>query len=510
MINPRDAEFYCIHFLEWDGAVARLYSGKSENEARKAEIELVLDHPIDLIPTSAERVIELNRMHYGVGASSVAPVSDPSSEPHLKALDPSISSGVLNAEAPTIPPITESEKRLTEEPSIIRFVDTLIRDAFNDRATDIHIEPFEDRLDIRYRVDGVMHHIPVPEGISSLHRSIVSRLKILAHLDIAEQRLPQDGRFRFILPDQQELDIRISILPTRFGESVNLRLLLTKQVYTGLGSLGLGLADQEKVNAILERPHGVVLVTGPTGSGKTTSLYAFLSLLNKSDRKIITIEDPIEYQIPGLTQIQVNPKIQLTFARGLRSMLRHDPDIMMVGEIRDHETAETAIQVALTGHLVFSTVHTNDAPSTATRLVNMGVESYLVAASVECIIAQRLVRIICDGCRESVAPESDPLLGEVAEQIRASDIPWDGELSRGAGCDACKQTGYRGRTAIYEILPMSSQLQGLILEKAPSNLIRTMAEQEGFRPMRFDGLTKVADKKTTYDEVLRVTRKESY
>jgi general secretion pathway protein E/type IV pilus assembly protein PilB len=404
-----------------------------------------------------------------------------------------------------------AEPRLNGEPSTTSFVDTLIQDAFDDRATDIHIEPFEERVDVRYRVDGVMHHVPVPKEITKFQRSIVSRLKILAHLDIAEQRLPQDGRFRFTLPDHTDLDIRISVLPTPFGESVDLRLLPTEQVYTGLGSLGLSQADQGKVESILKTPHGVVLVTGPTGSGKTTTLYAFLALLNDSDRKILTIEDPIEYQIPGLTQIQINPKIGLTFARGLRSMLRHDPDIMMVGEIRDHETAETAIQVALTGHLVFSTVHTNDSPSTPTRLVNMGVEPYLLGASVECIIAQRLVRLVCDVCRQKRGPPaSDPLLGEIAEQLRAFQIPWDGEISDGRGCEACRGTGYRGRTAIYEILPMSQKIQSLVLERAPSTLIRSVAEEEGFRSMRYDGLVKIAEKRTTYEEVLRVTRKHSY
>jgi general secretion pathway protein E len=514
-ISPIHADYYCIHFHAWDGLVAQLLSGMPDNAARKAEIELVLGHPVELIPTPADKILEMNRRCFGVGASSVVRIPDPASGDGK--LAGTSQSPASPARAPAQLQEAGSSKeagpaldRISSDPSIIRFVDRLIEEAFKDRATDIHIEPYEDRVDIRYRVDGVLHAIPAPAEVKDLHRAIVSRLKILSHLDIAEQRLPQDGRFRFVLKDGQELDIRISVLPTRFGEAVDLRLLTTRQVYTGLGSLGLGERDQEKMAEILKRPHGVVLVTGPTGSGKTTTLYAFLSLLNQSHRKIITIEDPIEYQIPGLTQIQVQPKIELTFARGLRSMLRHDPDIMMVGEIRDYETVDTTIQVALTGHLVFSTVHTNDAPSTPARLVNMGAEPYLVASSLECVIAQRLVRLICDHCRETVPPDADPLLREASENIREWKIPWDGSLGRGCGCEHCMGTGYRGRTAVFEIMPVSEEIQSVILNRGSATTLRAAAVKEGFKSMRWDGLAKVAAHKTTYEEVLRVTRKETY
>ncbi|MFC1573018.1 GspE/PulE family protein [Candidatus Eisenbacteria bacterium] len=522
-ISPIHAEYYCIQFQEWDGTTARLLSGKPDNESRRAEIELVLGHSIELIPVSAERVSEIARSRFGIGASSVTTIPGSnqkplhtSTPPASATHDPKPGDGVTDRPGSPTRPSASSEShtptspRLTPEPSIVHFVNRLIQEAFQDRATDIHIEPYENRVDIRYRIDGVLHRIPVPPEVNDLHRSIVSRLKILSHLDIAEQRLPQDGRFRFIPQGGPELDIRISILPTPFGEAVDLRLLTTQQVYTGLGSLGLSETNQEAIGQILQRPHGVVLVTGPTGSGKTTSLYAFLTILNQTDHKIITIEDPIEYQVPGITQIQVNPKIELNFARGLRSMLRHDPDIMMVGEIRDYETADTTIQVALTGHLVFSTVHTNDAPATPARLINMGVEPYLVASSLECVIAQRLVRLVCENCRELVPAKSNPMKQEVAEHIRTLDIPWDGVLGQGRGCEKCKGTGYRGRTAIYEILPVTEGMQAAILKNAAANTLRAVAEEEGFRTMRHDGLTKVAEKKTTYDEVLRVTRKEVY
>ncbi len=504
-ISPIHAEYYCVQFSEWDGPVARIFSGLSENESRRAEIELVLGHTVDLIPVSREKISEIARARSGIGASSVATIETAGS-----------SAGDQKSEKPQEPINGKTNgsraesSRITAEPSIVRFVDRLIEEAFIDRATDVHVEPYEDRVDIRYRIDGILHRIPVPAEVKNLHRSIVSRLKILSHLDIAEQRLPQDGRFRFVPTDGPELDVRISVLPTAFGEAVDLRLLTTQQVFTGLGAIGLSEDDQEKIERIISRPHGVVLVTGPTGSGKTTSLYTFLSILNQTDHKIITIEDPIEYQVTGMTQIQVAPKIELTFARGLRSMLRHDPDIMMVGEIRDYETADTTIQVALTGHLVFSTVHTNDAPATPARLINMGIEPYLVASSLECVIAQRLVRLVCNNCREMVAADSTPLLQEAGNHIRALKLPWDGKIAHGSGCERCKGTGYRGRTAIYEILPISERIQEGIIKGVAANTLRGIAEEEGFRTMRHDGLLKVACKLTTYDEVLRVTRKEVY
>ena len=503
-ISPIHAEYYGIQFCEWRGDVAALFSGKEENAVRAAEIELVLGHPVELIPVAPAKIKDMGRQRFGIGASAIVTIANGPVSAANGAAAPGAGEPVPG-ETPS-----PGALRASAEPAIIHFVNHIIDEAFMDRATDIHIEPYSDHVEIRYRIDGVLHRIPAPGEITGLHRAVVSRLKILSHLDIAEQRLPQDGRFRFALQGGQDLDVRISILPTAFGEAVDLRLLTTRQVYKGLGSLGLSDVDQELALGILARPHGVVLVTGPTGSGKTTSLYAFLTLLNESDRKIITIEDPIEYQIPGITQVQVNPKIELDFARGLRSMLRHDPDVMMVGEIRDYETADTTIQVALTGHLVFSTVHTNDAPSTPARLINMGVEPYLVASSLECVIAQRLVRLICDNCREVVAPGDDPLGPEAVEQLERYGVAWDGRLERGAGCDACMGTGYHGRTAVYEILPVGEGIQAVILKQAAASTLRAAAEEQGFRSMRRDGLAKVASKRTTFAEILRVTRKEIY
>jgi type II secretory ATPase GspE/PulE/Tfp pilus assembly ATPase PilB-like protein len=326
----------------------------------------------------------------------------------------------------------------------------------------------------------------------------------MAGLDIAEKRLPQDGSIKARIGDD-ELDLRASILPTQFGETVDIRLLSRSSVLLGLGSLGLLPRDLEALEGMIKRPHGVILVTGPTGSGKTTTLYACLSRINDTSRKIITIEDPVEYQLKGITQIQVHPKIGLSFATGLRSMLRHDPDVMMVGEIRDHETAEVAIQVALTGHLVFSTLHTNDAAGAATRLVNMGVEPYLVASSVTCMMAQRLVRLVCPHCKKP-ARENLKALGVDPSKLEGVEKP---EFFVGAGCDECKFTGFLGRTAIYEILPVSEEIADAVTARASSGKIIELGRRKGFRTLREDGLTKAAMGLTTVAEVLRVTSEEN-
>jgi len=354
-------------------------------------------------------------------------------------------------------------------------------------------------LRIRYRIDGILYEIPVPESLQCLHRAIVSRIKIMANLNIAEQRLPQDGRIK-VLAGRHRLDLRISILPTPFGESVTLRILNSNEITLGLEHLGLLPRDLALIERLLRRPHGIVLVTGPTGSGKTTSLYACLNRLNDTCRKIITVEDPIEYQLPGITQMQVKPKIGLTFAQGLRSMLRHDPDIILVGEIRDHETAEVTIQVAMTGHLVFSTLHTNDAPSAVARLTNMGIEPYLIAASVECIIAQRLVRRICPNCKY-VDSRPEGRHGLPHEQFGKDCV-----CHRGQGCPACKQTGYRGRTAIYEFLMVDDEIREHIAAKTSAGRLRQLAMAKGMIGLRQDGFQKVAMGITTLDEVLRVTQ----
>jgi len=397
----------------------------------------------------------------------------------------------------------EDIEDLAQDASIIKFVNQILLEAFRERATDIHIEPFQNELRVRYRIDGILYDANVPLNIKYFHRAIVSRIKIMANLNIAERRLPQDGRVK-VKVGHNELDLRISILPTPFGETVDIRLLSTSYVLLGLEKLGLLDKDLSILESVIKRPHGIILVTGPTGSGKTTTLYSCLSKINKSERKIITIEDPIEYQLRGVTQIQVLPKIGLTFAQGLRSMLRHDPDIMMVGEIRDFETAEIAIQVALTGHLVFSTVHTNDAASTVTRLIDMGVEPYLISSSVELIIAQRLVRLCCPYCKKEVKIEEEFTEEPGIEQLLKKGVVYEGQ-----GCEHCKLTGYRGRTGIYEFLLVTDRIRDLILRGVPANKIKEEALAQGMRTLRQDGLEKVELGLTSIGEVIRVTQQDA-
>jgi len=324
----------------------------------------------------------------------------------------------------------------------------------------------------------------------------------MANLNIAERRLPQDGRIRIKIGDD-EVDLRVSMLPTPFGESIVIRLLSTKILF-GLGNLGFSKKDLEIFEHIIKKPHGIIFVTGPTGSGKTTTLYAALNRINDKEKKILTIEDPIEYQLKGVAQIQVQPKINLTFANALRSMLRHDPDVMMVGEVRDYETAEIAIRVALTGHLVFSTLHTNDAAGAVTRLIDMGVEPFLVASSVECFIAQRLVRVICDNCKTEMKANR-----EIIKELGVSNIePKKIKMFEGKGCEDCRFTGYKGRTAIYEILVVSEPIRELILKKSSSDQIKRKALSLGMRTLRQDGWEKIRSGITTPSEVIRVTQAE--
>ncbi|MFQ5709334.1 MAG: GspE/PulE family protein [bacterium] len=454
-----------------------------EDVALLDEIRWVLGTEIEPSRADAAEVEEALRLIYGLGADTVGRMLGGEESAYVD----------LNSE------LTSDLDQDSEEASIVRFVNQLLVESFQERATDIHIEPFESSLRIRYRVDGILYEETVPESLRHLHPAIVSRIKIMANLNIAEQRLPQDGRIK-VRTGKQELDLRISIIPTPFGESVNLRILNSNQVKLSLKSLGLLPRDLSCIERLLQKPHGIVLVTGPTGSGKTTTLYSCLNRLNDTVRKIITVEDPIEYQLPGITQVQVNPKIGLTFAQGLRSMLRHDPDVMLVGEIRDHETAEVTIQVAMTGHLVFSTLHTNDAPSAVARLSNMGIEPYLIAASVECIIAQRLVRVICPYCKTvEVARNGNQ---EVVERY----IGRDAILYRGSGCERCKQTGYFGRTAIYEFLAVDDEIREHIVNKTPANQLRRIAINKGMISLRQDGMEKISLGRTTLEEVLRVTQ----
>lgn len=452
------------------------------------DLRLLLKVEVKPVLAAQKDILEAIRKYYGVGADTIEMmVAEPSP---LQALE-------------TFKVSVEDLEDLAEDATIIKFVNQILIQAVTDRATDIHIEPFEDQLRIRYRIDGILYDASVPASIKYFHSAIVSRIKVMANLDIAERRLPQDGRILVKLVER-DLDLRVSILPTPYGESVDIRILIPGMLFS-LEDLGLLERDLKILESLIKIPHGIIFVTGPTGSGKTTTLYSCLTKINDAKKKIITIEDPIEYQIKGVTQIQIQPKINLTFAQGLRSMLRHDPDIMMVGEVRDRETADITIRVALTGHLVFSTVHTNDAAGGVARLLDIGIEPYLVASSVECFIAQRLVRLICPQCKHEVS-----LKKEVLQELQAQEAEDLAGLKfyEGKGCEFCKFTGYRGRTGIYEFLLLSEHIRDLVIRRVSTSEIKRVAVSEGMHTLRQDGWEKVKAGLTTPSEVIRVTQQE--
>jgi general secretion pathway protein E/type IV pilus assembly protein PilB len=390
-----------------------------------------------------------------------------------------------------------------QDASIIKFVNQILAEALDVRATDVHVEPFEAQLRVRYRVDGVLVEANIPSSVRKFHAAIVSRIKILSHLDIAEKRLPQDGRIRLKVGGR-EIDLRVSVIPMIHGEAVVLRILDRGDTILGLEHLGFSGRDNAAWKEVLDLPHGIVLVTGPTGSGKTTTLYAALSKINNVDLKIITIEDPVEYQLRGINQIQVNTKSGLTFGAGLRAILRHDPDVCLIGEIRDKETAEIAVQASLTGHLVFSTLHTNDAPGATTRMIDMGIEPYLVASCLEMVVAQRLVRLICKNCKEPMpTAESE----KIRNQYGSKNVPE--VLYRGKGCRNCNGTGYRGRQGVFELMPVSDEVRDLVLRRASSGEIRKVALKQGMNSLRGDGWRLIREGRTTVEEVLRMTKDET-
>jgi general secretion pathway protein E len=391
----------------------------------------------------------------------------------------------------------EHLRDMASEVPVIRLVNQMLSRALEGRASDIHIEPFEDQLKVRYRIDGILHEVDPPPR--SLKAAIISRVKILAQLNIAERRLPQDGRIKIKIAGK-DVDLRIATIPTLYGESVVIRLLERSQIFTDLGSLGFPADILEAFSAMIAKPHGMILVTGPTGSGKTTTLYGALEKINDPGKKIITIEDPVEYQLRGVNQIQVKPQIGLTFANGLRSIVRQDPDVIMVGEIRDFETAEISVQAALTGHLVFSTLHTNDAAGAISRLLEMGVQDYLLASSLLGVLAQRLVRRLCSGCRKRVRFKGSRLEGFDGAPPKT--------LWEARGCDSCSGTGYLGRIGIFELLPATADICKLIVQRTDAASIRSLAGAQGMRLLRQDGWQKVRDGITTLAEVLRVTREE--
>lgn len=391
---------------------------------------------------------------------------------------------------------TEHIRDMASETPVIKLVNHVVNQAIDMGASDIHLEPFADDLILRYRIDGMLYKHEAPP--KSLNSAIVTRIKIMAHLDIAERRLPQDGRIR-IKSQGKDIDIRVSTLPTLFGESVVMRILDRGNIIVHLDHLGFPKQELELYQELIHKPYGQILVTGPTGSGKTTTLYGSLEKINTPDKKIVTIEDPVEYQLRGVNQIHIKPQIGLTFANGLRSIVRQDPDVIMIGEIRDSETADIAIQSALTGHLVFSTVHTNDAAGAITRLQEMGIESFLISSALLCVLAQRLVRVICIECKESC-----PIEPSVLQEMGITD-PGSPTAFRGKGCVHCNETGYRGRTGIYELLVVDDDIRQLILSHTSSQEIRERAIQSGMTTLRQDGWRKVLQEITTVEEIIRVT-----
>ena len=387
-----------------------------------------------------------------------------------------------------------------EDAPIVKFVNLLIAQAVTDRASDIHVEPTESDLRIRFRVDGVLHE--VMHSPRSIQGGVISRLKVMADINIAERRVPQDGRISLNVAGKA-IDLRVATLPTVYGEKVVMRILDKTQARLSLSDLGFHPAVQSRFEACFRKPYGTILVTGPTGSGKSTTLYATLNVLNSADKNVITVEDPVEYRLHGVNQVQVNPKAGLTFASALRSILRSDPDIVLVGEIRDRETATIAVEASLTGHLVLSTLHTNDAASTPMRLVEMGVEPFLVVSALDCVVAQRLARKLCDRCREEYEPTHAELAeaGWPAALLQSEGVP---RLHRAVGCAACSRTGYRGRLAVHEVMVMSEEIRRMVVERYSSEDIKKTALAQGMLTLREDGLVKVAQGKTTLEEVFRV------
>lgn len=423
--------------------------------------------------------------YYGVGGS----IEDVIKNIDMKALE--IEEGKEETEP-------EKLRNIAEEAPIIKLVNLIILQAIRDKASDIHMEPEEDNMRIRFRIDGILHEqATIPKQMQA---AVLSRMKIMSDMNIATKRIPQDGRFKLSIEGGQ-IDMRVSSLPTLFGENIVMRILDTTSILIGLESLGFDELNLEKFKSLIVKPHGIILVTGPTGSGKTTTLYSALNTINTPDKNIITVEDPVEYQLKMVRQSQINQKAGLTFATGLRSILRQDPDVIMVGEIRDLETAEISIQAALTGHLVFSTLHTNDAPSSLTRLIDMGVEPFLISSSVIGIIAQRLVRMICKDCKQSYTPSKE-VVDKIGVQLPKGEL----KFYKGAGCKSCKNTGYKGRMGIFEMLMLSDKIRDLILAKTSSTQIKKVAQEAGMRTLREDGIEKVLAGLTTIDEVIRVTQ----
>ncbi len=453
------------------------------NSTGRQLVSQLLDKPAEWVLAPRGQILRAMKTLYGVGAETFDEILKTNRS--FEALQDIEVSTDLNADDP--------------EASVVKFVNQIIREAIHERATDIHVEPLENDLRIRYRIDGILHEVAVPPQLRLLQSAIISRLKVMAHMDIAERRLPQDGRINLESADQK-IDVRVSTIPTVNGESISLRLLSRTEQQFGFDRLDMSPQQSTIIRNLLAQPNGIILITGPTGCGKSTSLYCFLSSINSVQRRIITIEEPVEYRLPGVSQIDVKPEIDLTFAKGLRHILRQDPNVVMVGEIRDVETADIAIRAAMTGHLVFSTLHTNDAVGGITRLLDMEVEPFLLASVVKAFLAQRLVRTICPDCVETIEYPKE-YLDEII-------FPYEKGMTfrRGAGCENCRQTGYQGRLAIYEICLVTEPLKRLIMQKRDGGELKQCAINQGMLTLRQDGWRRVVEGKTTIEEVVRVTQ----
>ena len=484
------ANTYQIIPLKFDSSTRHIVVAmKSPDNFRAVDdLRLLMGFKVEAVVAPCDQIDSVLKKRYGEQAPSMAAV--------MAELGDSDTLAALEGRGDSID--LEELAQAAEDNKIVRLLNLVLLQAIKDKASDIHFEPFESEFKMRYRIDGILYEmIPPPKHLAL---PIISRIKVMANLDIAERRLPQDGRIELTVRNSP-VDLRVSVLPTMFGESVVLRVLDRSNIQLSLDKVGLRKDELEVMRSLIKKPNGIIIVTGPTGCGKTTTLYAALSELNEPTTKILTAEDPVEYDIDGLIQCQINTDQGLTFARLLRSFLRQDPDIILVGEIRDLETAQIAVQASLTGHLVFSTLHTNDAPSSILRLLDLGLESFLLTATVEAIVAQRLVRRICLNCKEEYVPTDEQLM---ELQLRRSDVE-DRTLFRGRGCDKCNHSGYKGRMAIFEIMRLDDQLRQIILTQASTNVLRAEARKRGMRSLRDTGLMAIYEGQTTIDEVVRET-----
>jgi len=452
------------------------------------ELKILTKLNVRPVISKSEDIINAIKLHYGVGAETVETIM------HDSQKDVTVNQSAEEQ-------LSEDAEKITDDASIIKYVNQILLEAYQKRATDIHLEPFEHTLRIRYRIDGILQEVKASPEIKKLQLFIISRLKIMANLNIAEKRRPQDGRCKVKLQGE-DVDLRLSSFPTLFGEGISIRLLSKSLILLGIEQLGFSPDAFKQLDMVLNKSNGIVLVTGPTGCGKTTTLYACLNYINDAKMNIITLENPIEYQLEGINQIQINPQVDLTFANGLRSILRQDPDIIMVGEIRDLETAQIAIRAALTGHLIFSTLHTNDALATITRLLDLGIEPYLISGTVRAVVAQRLVRKICPECKQEYQPEQKLL---AALELDKKHISTQDKFFKGSGCPACDYTGYKGRTGIYEILVIDDKLGSIISSGGSKAELSKQAQANGMQTLKQDGLNRIKAGITTIEEVMRVT-----